>query len=304
MVVTGANGFVGANLVRRALADDWSVTALSRSREKLATLNAPNLTVFDWSVGEPMPDPGVLEAADVVFHLAALIPQNYADPDCAGECFRINALGALQMATLALQAKVGRFVLFSSGQIYARRERPAKEEDPAFPSQRAVYYLGSKLMAELFVENLRLIHKLPATILRLSSVYGSGMTGNGLVSRFARAAAAGDPLIVHDGGAYAADFVFVDDVAAAALAAIENRADGIFNIGSGEATTTLDLAHLIVNLLGADPKQIKMEPGAPGTSPAGFSALDISKARGTFGYKPRPPEEGLKCWLAAAATPA
>lgn len=290
IAVTGASGFVGARIVRRALEAGRPVIALARSRGLLENFDHPRLSFRRWRIGDPLP-----EGVGAVCHAAAHIPSNYADQTQAEECFRANALGALDAFEASIAAKAEHFVLLSTGQIYKRTGEPAKEDDAAYPAERAVYYLSSKLCAELFVEHKRLIHSHPASILRLSSVYGPGMRGDGVMLRFARAAAAGAPIKVQDGGSYAADFVHVDDVAAATVAAIDRRAEGVFNIGSGAATSALDLARIVADVFGREATSVEVAP--KGSGRGGFDALDISKARERLGFEPRSVELGVREWL-------
>lgn len=295
LAVTGAAGFVGRRIVHRALQEGWTVIALARSRDALGDLNHERLNRAEWRIGDPLPG-----TVDAVCHAAAFIPNDYADPSFAEECFRTNALGALQAFEAALAAQAKSFVLLSSGQIYKRMGRLVREDDAAYPTDRAVYYLASKLSAELFVQHRQSIGGMPAAVLRPSSVYGPGMRG-GVVMRFAEAAASGSPLRVQDGGVYKADYVHVDDVAAAALAAVERKAQGVFNIGSGAATSTLELAQAIVAAVRADPALIEVAPAVSGGE--GFDGLDVEKAKRLLGFKPRPVAEGMRDWLSAPLTP-
>jgi nucleoside-diphosphate-sugar epimerase len=121
------------------------------------------------------------------------------------------------------------------------------------------------------------------------------MRGDGVMMRFALAAAAGATLNVQDGGVYRADFIHVDDVAAATLSAIDRRTEGVFNIGSGVTTSSLDLARIIVDVFGRDATSIKVAPSGSGAG--GFDALDIAKARERLGFEPRSVEVGVRQWL-------
>lgn len=292
LVITGAGGFIGLRLVEMALAQGWAVTALARNHDRLAELMHPRLSTAVWSVEHPLLGREHFTNADAVCHLAAFIPPDYSDPGYAEKCFYINALGALSASRNALDAKARRFVLFSSGQSYAFSETPAAEEYPLYPSHRATFYLSSKVVAEFFVQSISA--ELPTTILRPASVYGPNMKG-GVIGQFLRNIGEGAPLIVRDGGRHQADLVYVDDVVTAALLAIEKAADGIFNIGSGRAVSTLEIAQTMVRLANLDPRCIEVLP-ASDAQVTGFSALDIGKARALLGFAPMQLAEGLSRW--------
>ena len=119
LVVTGASGFIGTRLVEVAIKAGWEVTALLRDTAQLSHLNCVLLRTERWHTGQDLLSRGLLSGVDAICHLASFIPPDYGDPIHAAECFRVNALGTLELSQQASEAKVGRFVLFSSGQIYA-----------------------------------------------------------------------------------------------------------------------------------------------------------------------------------------
>ena len=293
LVVTGAGGFIGMRLVQIALQDGWEVTALLRDPKKISHLNCSQLRVERWNIGESVLSQDLLLGADALCHLAAFVPPDYADPVHAAECFRVNALGTLELSLRASEAKVGRFVFFSSAQIYAPTRGAVSEEALVYPAFRAPFYLSSKLTAEIFVQHQSISKALPLTILRLASVYGSGMSRKGMISEFIQRISDGQAIDVLNGGTYSIDFIHVNDVTRAALTAIEEEADGLFNIGSGQARTSLEVANILVELMGADKKLINVHP-YDNQSSAGFSALDVQKAKIAFGFSPIRLEDGLK----------
>lgn len=295
LAVTGASGFIGRRLVALALNRGWRVVALVRDPASLGMSNS-NLHVVRWEAGVAVPVES-LRSCRAVCHLAAFIPPDYRDPRYAGECFRVNALGAIEVARAATEAGVGRFVLFSSGQIYAPRGRPATEDDPIGISHHAAFYLASKIASEAFVDHFRVEKTLPVTVLRLGSVYGPGMRERGVVASFLAGALAGKPLDVRDGGIHTIDLVHVDDVVAAALNAVARQAGGTFNVGSGVLTSILELAEWIVALTGARTDLIKIYPRSAVAEVAGFAALDISRARSILDFVPLHPKDGLKTFM-------
>jgi UDP-glucose 4-epimerase len=272
-----------------------------RNPARLTSLEHPKLSCRRWSAGDPV-ESNALSEAHAVLHLAAYIPPDYSDPGYLEECMRVNAFGALDLARRAVEAGVRRFVLFSSGQIYSPGEAAATEGDPVFPAHRAPYYLSSKLAAEIYLEHYRVNGALRTSILRIGSVYGPGMQGDGVLLRFASRARAGLPIEVHDAGRYTIDLVYVDDVVRATLLVLERSADGTFNVGSGKSTSTLEIAHAIIRTLGMSQTLIAVRPPIAG-SPRGFRALDISKAKRLLGYSPLDLRQGLEKWLRPTQMP-
>ena len=288
IVVTGASGFIGRRLAAAARYRSFDVVALVREGGYPVS-PIPGVTVLDWEIGMPLPVDG-----DVICHLASYIPPDFSDPAHAEKCFHTNTLGTLRLAEAAKERGFTRFVFVSSGQIYAAEQGLADEDAAIRPTEHAGYYLTSKLAAEFCLQYFCRTHDLPLTIIRPSSVYGPGMRGAGIIPTLVERLSKGLPVSVTHGGAHRADFVHVDDVVSAVLAAIERQAGGVFNAGSGEGRTVLELATILADALHQDPGLIRIE-GVP--SPGGFAALDISKARRVLGYDPIDLQAGIHQWV-------
>jgi UDP-glucose 4-epimerase len=290
VAVTGAGGFLGQRVVARLLADGIDVLPLVRDPAR-AALPVPAVA---WQIGDAPP----LADVQTVIHAAAHRPARYGDPAEAATCLRVNAEGTVALVEAAARAGVVRFVYVSSGHVYRDLGPPSREGDAIAPSHHAPYYLASKICGEWFVGAAHGAGRISAVTVRPSAIYGSGMPP-GLVATFASKLSAGAQVTVADGGRYAADLVYVDDVAAAIVAAAACGGPGAYNVGGGAPITTLELAHTLARLIGASEEQIRVDPqvaGRPG--PAGL-ALDITRARAELDYSPRPLEEGLRAMLAA-----
>ena len=298
-MITGASGFIGARLVAAALSEGWNVTALLRDPSRLAHLDCARLRAERWTIGQDPVGNDLLSGADAIFHLAAFVPPDHENSGYAMECFRVNALGTLELAQQASEANVGRFVLFSSGQIYASTKKGASEGALVYPTHRATYYLSSKLNAELFLQHQSYTTGLAVTILRVASVYGKGMQGTGIIPVFIKRISERCDIHVLNGGTYAVDFVHVDDVVGAALRVIEKQTDGVVNVGSGQATTSLEVANILVKVMKADRNCINVHEADSISQSAGFPALDIQKARRALNYSPLTLEQGLTLWLSS-----
>jgi UDP-glucose 4-epimerase len=301
IVVTGASGFVGRRLVKEAARRNWSVRALVRGAPPR---EAPENVVFaQWDALAPDAPVNLLAGADAVCHLAAFIPPDFADPAAAEACLRVNALGVLKLLEASSKAGVRRVVHFSSGNAYAPGGPSPTEDHPQRPAWRAPYYLMSKVCGEVFAEHWCRSRRLPICTLRLASVYGPEMDDRGLLPTLARRLLRGDPVQLRDGGRHTADFVHVEDVVAAALAAVESETTGPFNIGSGEATTAAALAETLVSLVGAPASLVHFEAAPPEPAPLGFAAPDIARARALLAYRARPLRAGLRDYLEWLSSP-
>src|SRR5207237_1208649 len=149
--------------------------------------------------------------------------------------------------------------------IYAPGDEPASEDTSAFPTERASYYLASKLSADVFLEHLRQSAKLPVTTLRLTSVFGPGMLDKSGAARLLAAAAAGDVLDGWGGGLAKYDWIFIEDVVKAILAAVRIGPQGVYNVGSGRSHTVLEFAETAAEVYAdAEPRvQVRPPEGRP-----------------------------------------
>lgn len=284
VVITGANGHIGRRLVAAVQAAGFEVVALVRDESSARQWAAPGVTARRWALKETTAQH--LEGAVAVCHLAAFVPPNLADAAFAQRCVEDNALGSLRVTEAARAAGVGEIVYASAGQIYGNLERPASEADAIDLGPRAPFYLGSKLLGEIYCRQAESAMRVVA--LRIGAVYGPGMGLRATVRRLIDDARNGRPIRLSGGGVYGADFVFVDDVVAAILASLRRPVSGIYNIGSGVRTTIADLATMITERLGGTIEMLGDAPGSPG-----FAALDIQKARRELGYAPTSLSDGL-----------
>ena len=290
VLLVGAGGFVGPWLARGLCAAGWRVTGLSRQSTG-ATLPEPDYRTVHADITDIASCRGWMDEADVIVFNAAYIPRNYAAIDEAEICLRVNALAPLAVLN-ALTERPRPFLYISTAQGYAERDEPARESEALFPARHAAYYLGSKLLGDLYTEHHRLMHGIPAAVLRLGALYGPGLR-TGMVASLIGQARRGGPVVLQNGGKFASDLTYVGDAAQAATAALARGATGIFNIGTGRRTSALDAARLVIDSLGSDPNILRIEP-LVGAAPTGFAALDIVHARAELGFTPTLVSEGIR----------
>lgn len=256
----------------------------------------PDVQAVPWEA-PARPDPAIFEGVDALVHLAAHLPARYGDPAEASRCLSINALGTLELLLGAVDAGVGRAVCLSTGNLYASPDA-ATEAAATYPSRRAPYYLASKLCGEIWASHLDQADRIEVVVLRPSAIYGPGMAG-GVVKVFVDRLSTGQPVVLSDAGRYRSDLVFVGDVVQATITALQQPIRGVFNVGSGRATSVAELAEALVVLLSCDPGLVQPEPAGPDPAP-GFAALDIQRALDAGLYVPTPLARGLAQTLAGA----
>lgn len=286
-LVTGATGFLGRHLVRRLQSDGWTVRGVARNPG--SDFPVP-LQTWDslWSGGIAWGS-----TPPVVFHCAAFIPPRMEDSSFAGECLESNALLTLRLAEAAASAGVKRLVFCSSGQVYGFHANPVGEETAPKTTQRACFYLSSKLLAEWYLERTQRTSGLQTVALRIGSLYGPGMPEKSVIARFLDLAGKGQRLQLLNGGTEQFDFVHVSDVVELIVRAAVSTETGVFNAGSGEATTVRSLAELVTRLCG-NPPDDSLAGSRNIPASGGFAALGMNKSRASFGIVSTSLESGLR----------
>src|SRR2546423_7918277 len=290
-LVTGGAGFIGSNLVDGLVARGDEVTIVddlsTGKRENLDGALAAGAELVESDVRDAAAMRDVLDRArpEAVLHLAAQIYVRKSVADPAADA-RINVEGTINVLAAALAAGVGRFVNTSTGgAIYGEGQiLPAPEGHPVAPEAP---YGQSKFCAEGYCELFRRLHGLSTVSLRYGNVYGprqDPLGEAGVVAIFCGRLRAGERPIVFGDGLQTRDYVHVDDVVAANLAAIESGGSGAFNIGTGVETTVLELVDAL-----APHAQASFEPEHQPERPGEVRriALDATRARDQLGWEPR-----------------
>lgn len=150
-------------------------------------------------------------------------------------------------------------------------------------------YAATKLAQEHILEAWCAATETQLSILRLQNVYGPGQSitnsYTGVLTYFARQAAAGDVINVFEDGEIVRDFVFIDDVAAALHATIDRPPAEVrlLDIGSGVASTILQVANSMAEVAGAPAPRVS---GQFRDGDVRAASCDIGAARAELGYEP------------------
>lgn len=134
---------------------------------------------------------------------------------------------------------------------------------------------------------------LKAAVVRPFNIYGPGQTGPyaGVITKFVERAKRRDPPVIFGDGTQTRDFIHVRDVAEFIKTLLERKAEGIYNVGSGQSISIIELARLVMRLAGLDGDPIY---AAPRLGDIKHSRADIRKAT-SLGWRPQVTlEQGLK----------
>lgn len=294
-LITGGAGFVGSALANQLVVeghevrvlDDLSAGDPGRLNESISfTRGDVNDIPKLWTL---------LQGIECVYHVAArvsvtesvLYPHNYNS---------VNVGGTVSVLEAVRDASVKRIVLASSGAVYGEQpEQPLREDMP--PDPRSPYAV-SKLAAEYYVRTTGILWGIETVSLRLFNVYGPGQqlptAHPPIIPAFLRQALKGGSLVVHGDGKQTRDYVYIDDVVNALVAASTvtdiNRL--VINVGSGVDTSVNQLIEKISLALGKELSPLYVPTQGGGAS---HMCASLTLAHEKLGYQPQVMlDEGLR----------
>jgi UDP-glucose 4-epimerase len=301
LLVTGGAGLIGSStidLLLRAHAPAHIVVLDNLVRGSLANieraLGDPRLCFIHGDICDAATVARASAGMDAVIHLAALrITACAAEPRRA---LQVMCEGSFNVVEAAREAGVKKIVAASSASIYGLAEHfPTREDHHPYNNQ--TWYGAAKIMLEGLLRSYRAMHGLPCTALRYFNVYGPRMDLHGryteVLIRWMERIAIGQPPIILGDGHQTMDFVYIDDVAAANVLALQSDLDDeVFNVASGVETSLNDLAAALIRVMGSN---LKPQHGPErAVNPVPRRLADTSKAERLLGFTAQVGlEEGL-----------
>ena len=262
ILITGGAGFIGGHLTEALLSSGHEVTVLDNfstgSRRNLdAVKDHAGLTVIE---GDILTYPGLRELirdCDMVYHLAAAVGVELVVHDPV-RTIRTNAEGSARVLECAAEYR-RRLVLASTSEVYGKSTREAFHESDDLligcPVHSRWSYACSKLLDEFYLMAYHRNQGLPGTVVRFFNTVGPRQTGRYgmVVPRFVGAALRNEPLKVYGTGAQSRCFCHVFDTVRALIGLMDKpeSAGKIYNIGSTESVTILELAQKVIARLGS-----------------------------------------------------
>ncbi|MFQ6097317.1 MAG: NAD-dependent epimerase/dehydratase family protein [Armatimonadota bacterium] len=300
ILVTGGAGFIGSHIVDRCLADGHRVAIVDDLSTGLRETVNPDATFYELDIRNAarLREVMLKERPAVVFHQAAQmdVRKSVVDPVFDAEC---NILGSLNLIRSAVEAGTNKIIYASTGgAIYGDAQRlPTPEDEPPRP---LCPYGITKHTVEHYLHLYGVQDGLRHTVLRYGNVYGPRQNPGGVaggVAFFAGKMRAGAQPTLYGYGKMTRDYVYVDDVVAANMAAIE-RGDGeILNIATGAETSVQHIFDEIKRQTRYD-GQPMLEPARPGE--IARSCLCIARAAEVLRWRPQVSlEDGLRKTVAA-----
>ena len=301
VLVTGGAGFIGTHLVRQFSALGNDVRVLDNFEPQVHGESSPPFAAeaaecVRGDVRDPDTVAKCLDGVDRVVHLAAAVGigqsmyqvRHFVDVNC-------NGTAVLWEEILKIRDRISKVLVASSMSIYGEGDPGLTGEDhPLFPT--SVYAVTKRDQEELSL-SLGRAYGIPTVALRFFNVYGPGQSLNnpytGVAAIFASRMLNRQAPVIFGDGTQTRDFVHVSDIAQAIGLALDKSCPiGAYNVGTGAATSILDLAGRLARALG-----FTGEIGPSGRVRAGdvlHCVADIAKIEKALGFSPQVPlETGL-----------
>lgn len=203
VLVTGGSGFIGSYIVDRLIDAGNSVRVLDvkepyRNDVEFLKGNITNRSDLETA----------LKNIEIVYHIAGFSNIDKVK-DNPVETVESNILATTYLLEESRKANIKRFIFASSVYVHSREGH---------------LYTTSKLASELLCENYQRLYSLPYTILRFGTAYGPRSREADVVSIFAEKALNGEKIVIHGSGSQRRNFIYVEDIAKACIAALKDIA--------------------------------------------------------------------------------
>ncbi|MBM2805171.1 MAG: galE [Deltaproteobacteria bacterium] len=286
IVVTGGAGFIASHIVDAYLARGHEVHIF----DDFSTGQKVNVNVKAMLHTIDIADAKVVKLIeelkpDALSHHAAQMDVRHSVADPTFDA-RVNILGFINLLEGCKNAGVKKVTFASSGgAVYGEQEVfPAPE---SHITQPASPYGVSKRAGELYLSYYHQAFGLPYIALRYANVYGPRQSAHGeagVVAIFLSLLLSGNTPLINGDGKQTRDYVYVGDVVAANLAALESPYVGQINIGTGVETDVVTIFEHLRNAVGS---QVKAQHGPAKTGEQRRSCLDTRRAAEVLGWRPQ-----------------
>lgn len=305
-LITGGAGFIGSHLAEALLAEGHQVTVVddesTGSQHNIAhLLDHPSFQFVHGSVSDDVLVRNLVDQADQIYHLAAAVGVALINQEPIQTIQRNIYPVELLLAEVDRKAAAGQPVpvfLASTSEVYGKNPKPkwTEEEDLVFgaTTRPRWSYGASKAIDEFLALAYWQQKRTPVVIGRFFNVVGPRQTGAyGMVlPRFVEAALAGRSPTVHHDGSQIRCFAHVSDVVQAVIQLMQSEAalGQVFNIGSDQPVTILELAQEVLRQVGSE-QQVQFQSYEDAYT-ANFEDIprrvpDLTKLRGAITYQPR-----------------
>ncbi len=248
--VTGGAGFIGSHVAQALLANGHRVTVL----DNLTTGHRDRVPKGAEFIRGDLKERRLatwLEGHDAVIHLAALVPVP-TSIERPVDFAENNVVNTVRLLEAMREAKVTRIVFSSSATVYgAPKNLPLREDEPI--ALQSNPYGASKVAAEGFIAVYHRLYNFDATILRYFNPYGPNELCDPethAIPNIVRAAIEKTPIPLYWKGEQIRDFIFIEDLASAHVAVLNQQGLNYFHVGSEKGVAVKQVLQVVTDILG------------------------------------------------------
>jgi UDP-glucose 4-epimerase len=296
ILVTGGAGFIGSHLVKALVDLGGQVHIVDNLRSGQTRNIHPGAQFHNLNIHSPEFEALVEHLApDYVYHFAF----NTSAPDSVGDpTIELDSIAGSMRLLQTLKSTRPRKTVFASSEfVYGNTAHSPVSE--VAPVDLIAPYAISKYCVENYFHFYRTAFGLPSVTLRFGTVYGPGQV-RGALTDYIRQLSAGDQAKIYGDGSKTRDYVYVSDIVAANLSALDvpdSHPNPVFNVVTEKETTLRDLYTMIARHLNVPPNPILCED-RPGEQMK--CQLSCAKFRDLTGWHPQVGlEQGLKQTISA-----
>jgi UDP-glucose 4-epimerase len=285
-LVTGGAGFIGSHLVEALLRERVEVTVLDNLSVGRPENVPSGVSIVVGDILDTDLVTSILSKCDVVFHLAARVAIR-SSFEFAVQDAMTNVVGTASILRAARNAGSIRKVIGTSSMAVYGQTKDQSAIPESFPTDPISPYGISKLAAERLTHLICSEAGMQSVVLRLFNTYGPRQALSsyvGVITIFLNKLLNGESPAIYGDGEQRRDFVYVRDVAAAYVRAMNADVTGqTFNIGSGVSRSVNELLNSLNKILGRESAAEHCD-ALPGE--LRYAVADIAKAREVLGYNP------------------
>ncbi|MFL6558462.1 MAG: NAD-dependent epimerase/dehydratase family protein [Bacillus sp. (in: firmicutes)] len=254
VIVTGGSGFIGSHIVEELLQNDFKVTVIDNfSTGRRANIEHLPIEVINHDITDPsVIDLIVSLCPDYIIHQAAQVSVADSVRDILFD-EKVNIRGSLHIINAAIKSQVKRVVFASSAAVYGNPV--AIPVTIGHPTQPESPYGLTKLSVENYLKMSSKLYQLPYSILRYSNVYGPRQDAKGeggVVAIFSNQLTENRTPVIYGDGEQTRDFIFVKDVAAANVKALNAKENLCIHVSSGTRISINELFETMKEVAGSN----------------------------------------------------
>lgn len=299
ILVTGAMGFIGSNLIPALLKNNHNVIGFDNNSnpslnptDRMKAESGEKWKNFTFFKADVMCLEHMLSICsnfqpDAIIHLAAIgsVPRSFDEP---AKYISTNEIGFLNVLYLSQVFKVKRLIYASSSSVYGDADVLPRKE--GFEGKPMSPYALSKLHNESVARMWKQSYGLSSIGLRFFNVYGPGQRADSVYSAVIPKWINSDKIYVYGDGEILRDYTYVGDVVSSIQCALYGKDNHyVANVGTGWGTTLNDLALLVSQ----GTKVIEYRPARPGDVKTSFACTKLLQQM--IGYKPSTTiDEGIR----------